>query len=729
MALLFFLLLIQTVAVEAQFTFTTNNGAITITSYTGSDNAVTIPALTNGLPVVSLGPLAFNRCESLVGVTIPASITNFELSPFFNCTNLLAVYFQGNVPVDDYPFAPGIFYNDPEATLYYLPGATNLNATLDGLPVVQWDPQILSQLTYTTNNGAIKITSYLGTGGAAVLPATINGLPVGSLGSLAFYRCTNLTSVTIPASITNFAWPSFISCTNLLAVYFQGDVPADAYPAAGPIFDNDPNATFYYMQGIISRKASLDGLPVVQWNPQVLYQLIYTNNNGAITVTGYLGAGGAVVLPATINGLPVTSIGSNAFLNCNGLTGIKLPNLVTNLGNEAFAGCTSLTNITIPNSTAGSGSFSNCVALTTVTLSGNITAISSSEFSGCTALANLQIPAGITNLGDDAFQGCTSLSGVYYQGSAPAADLTVFSGDGVETNFYFPKTSGWGAMFAGRPAVPVLFTYTNLGGAITIKSYIGIDGTVTIPDTLNGVPVISLGYAAFNGCASVTNVNLGGNITSIAGQAFVGCPNLLAINVAANNPDYSSVDGVLFNLSGTTIFCYPGGRDGDYTIPDGVTQIANYAFQACPGLTSLTVPGSVTSIATLAFNADGDLTAIYFAGNAPAIAWEAFNIQNTAIVYYLPGTTGWNTNSSGLPTAFWPPRVQNCDAGFGVRTNQFGFNINWSSGQVVVVEAATNMVNPVWIPVATNTLTGSSSYFSDPQSTNFPGRFYRLRSP
>ena len=68
------------------------------------------------------------------------------------------------------------------------------------------------------------------------------------------------------------------------------------------------------------------------------------------------------------------------------------------------------------------------------------------------------------------------------------------------------------------------------------------------------------------------------------------------------------------------------------------------------------------------------------------------------------------------------------DASIGVRTNQFGFTIAWASGRVIVVEACTNLANPIWSPVATNTLTGGASYFSDPQWTNYPAHFYRLRS-
>jgi hypothetical protein len=77
----------------------------------------------------------------------------------------------------------------------------------------------------------------------------------------------------------------------------------------------------------------------------------------------------------------------------------------------------------------------------------------------------------------------------------------------------------------------------------------------------------------------------------------------------------------------------------------------------------------------------------------------------------------------------WLPQVQTSGASFGVLTNQLGFNINWASGMVVVVEACTNLVNPAWSSVSTNLLTGGSSYFSDLQWRNYLGRFYRLRSP
>jgi hypothetical protein len=120
---------------------------------------------------------------------------------------------------------------------------------------------------------------------------------------------------------------------------------------------------------------------------------------------------------------------------------------------------------------------------------------------------------------------------------------------------------------------------------------------------------------------------------------------------------------------------------------------------------------------------------IYFQGNAPKVDRFAFDNENYATIYYLPGTTNWGTTFGDASTALWLPQMQTTNASFGMQTNQFGFNINWASDQTVVVEACTNLANPDWQPVQTNTLTDGSAYFSDPQWTNYPARFYRLRSP
>ena len=167
------------------------------------------------------------------------------------------------------------------------------------------------------------------------------------------------------------------------------------------------------------------------------------------------------------------------------------------------------------------------------------------------------------------------------------------------------------------------------------------------------------------------------------------------------------------------------------TIPNSVTTIGDYAFYDCTGLTSLTLPSSVATIGNYAFNGCTSLMGVFFQGNAPSLGGSyVFSGDNNATIYYFPGTAGWGRTFGGRRAVLWNPEPQNV----GIQTNRFGFTITGSSNLVIVVEACTNPANPLWSPVATNTLntfigTNGTSYFSDPQWTNYSGRFYRLRSP
>jgi hypothetical protein len=93
---------------------------------------------------------------------------------------------------------------------------------------------------------------------------------------------------------------------------------------------------------------------------------------------------------------------------------------------------------------------------------------------------------------------------------------------------------------------------------------------------------------------------------------------------------------------------------------------------------------------------------------------------------------GWSSTFAGIPTAQWSlpyPLILQNGPGFGIQSNQFGFTVSWATNLSVVVEASTNLASPGWQPLQTNTLTNGSFYFSDPNWTNFPGRFYRISSP
>ena len=319
-----------------------------------------------------------------------------------------------------------------------------------------------------------------------------------------------------------------------------------------------------------------------------------------------------------------------------------------------------------------------------MTIPNSGTSLGDFAFWDCGSLTNVTIGTNVTSIGDFAFSGVSSLTSVTIPNSVTSIGDSVFSGCGSLTS-------------------------------------------VTIPNS-----VTSLGDFAFSDCGSLTNVTIPNSVTSIGVGAFSYCFGLTAITVDTRNAVYSDVDGVLFNQSLTTLVEYPRGIAGSYTIPNSVTNIGEDAFFYSPGLTSVTIPSGVTSIGDSAFSWCTSLTSVYFQGNAPSFGVFLFcafdlgdKVCDPATIYYLPGTTGWSTNFAEV----WQPQVLTTDGTFGVRTNRFGFTINWASGMTVVVEASTNLANPTWIPLATNTLTGASAYFSDPQWTNYATRFYRLRWP
>ena len=200
---------------------------------------------------------------------------------------------------------------------------------------------------------------------------------------------------------------------------------------------------------------------------------------------------------------------------------------------------------------------------------------------------------------------------------------------------------------------------------------------------------------------------------------------MTAINVASSNAIYSSLDGVLFNKNQTELMLFPQGRIGAYTVPNAVSTIGGLAFFECSGLASIITPGSLSNVDAFAFFFCTNLTAVYAKGNPFASDLSlAFYGSSNVTIYYLPGTSGW-----GMPAVLWNPQMQANDASFGVRTNRFGFNIVGTINIPVAVEASTSLSDSSWVTLQSGLLTNGSIYFSDPQWTNYPRRYYRLRSP
>ncbi len=349
---------------------------------------------------------------------------------------------------------------------------------------------------------------------------------------------------------------------------------------------------------------------------------------------------------------------------------------VSTIGANAFEFCGSLTNIVIPNSVTSIGAvaFWNCTSLTSVTIGTNVTDIGDYAFGDCTSLSTVTIPNSVTTIGTNAFENCTSLTSV-----TNGANVTV-----IEDYAFWFCTDLTGVYFNGDAP--------------------------------------SLGSDVFSGDNGATVYYLPG--TAGWGQTFGGLPTAL----------WPVSNWTYFVNKGTITVTGYSGPGGAVTFPSTiyglpVTTIGANAFEDCTNLTSVTIGSNITSIRDYAFWFCTNLTGVYFKGNAPSVGSDVFYDDNNATVYYLPGTTGWSPMLAGCPTLLWNPQVQTSRATFGVQTNQFGFNIIGTPNLVIVVEASTDLANPIWSPVGTNTLTDGSSYFSDPQWTNFPARFYRLRSP
>jgi hypothetical protein len=250
--------------------------------------------------------------------------------------------------------------------------------------------------------------------------------------------------------------------------------------------------------------------------------------------------------------------------------------------------------------------------------------------------------------------------------------------------------------------------------------------------------VTNIGNYAFGECTRLTSVTISTNVTSIGQGVFEDCSHITSMTIPAGVTNIGSsafelcigltnlIIGANVNNIGSSAFGYCYGLIS-VSVPNSVTNISSYAFYQCVKLSSVTIGANVTNICYESFANCTLLSNVYFTGNAPDLGLCILTNDSHVTVYYLPGTTGWESFPGPTPV-LWNPSATN-DGNFGIHSGKFGFAVTGTTNISCVVECCTNLANPVWSAVTNITLTTGSSYFSDPQWTNHPACFYRFRAP
>jgi len=290
------------------------------------------------------------------------------------------------------------------------------------------------------------------------------------------------------------------------------------------------------------------------------------------------------------------AVGECMFIDCDQLKAIKLPVGLTSIKSSAFAYCHKLRPVTIPD---------------------NVSQIDSNAFFYCNSFTSIEIHDKVTTIGDNAFGACgiTNIN--------VASDNPNYSSiDGV----LFTKDQKTLVQYAKDKIQP---NYTIPDGVTTIGScaFYSADKLISIVIPQD---VTVINHGAFYACSSLKRVSIHNGVTDIIGQAF-GAGGSLYIDIAEDNPNYSSVDGVLFTKDKKTLLQYSlHDVNPHYAVPDGVTTIGGNAFYACSTLKSVSFPNTVTKIEGGVFIGCYELTSVTFPSSLTYLGDHIFG-KNTPV--------------------------------------------------------------------------------------------------
>ena len=451
--------------------------------------SVTIPN-----SVTSIEARAFRDCVGLTSITIPNSVTSIGGSAFFNCARLTSVTIGNSVT----SIGENAFFN--------CSGLTKVNISdMASWCKISFESGTANPLFYAKHlylNGSevkelIIPNSVTSIGGLAFyncsgLTSVTIGNSVTTIGNYAFSSCSGLTSVTIPNSVTSIGGYAFSSCSGLTSVTIGNSVNTIGNYAfsscSGLTSVTIPNSVTSIGENAFYR-TNLTGVTI---NSDAIISKSYTYNSNLSGIFGDLVARYTV-------GNDVKSIGNYAFYNSKALSSVSILSSVTSIGNDAFSGCSRLTSVTIGNSVTSiaANAFFNCSGLTKVNISDMASWCKISFESGTanplfyakhlylngSEVKELIIPNSVTSIGENAFYNCSGLTSVTIPNSVTSIGYSAFY---------------------------------NCSGLTS----------VAIPNS-----VTSIGYSAFYNCSGLTSVIIPNSVTSIGSDPFSNCNNLKKIFV------------------------------------------------------------------------------------------------------------------------------------------------------------------------------------------------------
>ena len=587
--------------------------------YTGNENITEVEIPTT---VTTISDRAFYGCTNLTSITIPSNVTSIGNNAFDGCTNLVSVE-AGSTPTSAMGYVNKIsnveqisknISNVTSIGIYAFYNCRSLTAI-----------EILDKVT-EIKNGTFQNCSSL---------SSVDLTNMVGIGQFAFSGCTNLVLTEIPTTIESIGNSAFEMCNNITKLTV------------------DATKNYGYF-GI----SSLEELNLIGTG-NMTNNIPWSSSNSTIN---------KVTISNTI-----TSIVTNAFSRCTGLTEITIPNSITTIGTYAFSGCSNIVRITIPSSVSyisTTSPFKDCTGIEEVEITGSGGLLTSSSMGGNgykntpwyesrNTVKKITLSNNITSLGNDAFSGCSVLTSINIPTSLTTVGNGVFSGCASLEELIIPNTvtSMGGNVFSqctNLKSVTLPNTITSIG-TNTFNGCTSLE-RVEIPNT-----VTSIDNYAFCGCTSLTSITIPNSVTNISLYTFVGCTGLinvnigsgvstlpyfdyseelLSINIDSNNTNYSSIDGVVFNKEEDTLILFPKGWRGEYTIPDGVVTINTNVLSDCKKLTVLNVPSTVSSFNDSFMKGCTRLTAINIAtGNSifSSINGVLYNETKTVIYRYPEG--------------------------------------------------------------------------------------------